>query len=78
MIKKISSLVCAGLLMSCMLMVPVSAATNYTPVAGSSCNFNKYLIMDAGDSVPNATFAFTVAPGQAVSASTSSSSHDTS
>ena len=70
MIKKISSLVCAGLLMSCMLMVPVSAATNYTPVAGSSCNFNKYLIMDAGDSVPNATFAFTVAPGQAVSAST--------
>ena len=72
MIKKISSLVCAGLLMSCMLMVPVSAATSYTPVAGSSCNFNKYLIMDAGDSVPNATFAFTVAPGDAISADTSS------
>lgn len=48
----------------------VRAATNYSPVAGTSCNFNKYLIMDAGDSVPNVTFAFTVAPGQAVSAST--------
>lgn len=48
------------------------AATNYTPVAGTSCNFNKYLIMDAGDTVPNATFSFTVAPGQAISADTSS------
>lgn len=45
------------------------AATTYTPVAGTSCNFNKYLIMDAGDNVPNATFSFTVAPGTAVSAS---------
>ena len=47
------------------------AATTYTPVAGTSCNFNKYLIMDAGDSVPNATFSFTVAPGTARSADTS-------
>ena len=51
---------------------PAFAATNYTPVAGTSCNFNKYLIMDAGDTVPNATFSFTVAPGTARSASTSS------
>jgi len=50
--------------------MPVAAA-NYTPVAGTSCNFNKYLIMDAGDSVPNATFSFTVAPGTARSADTS-------
>lgn len=49
----------------------VSAATVYTPVAGTSCNFNKYLIMDAGDSVPNATFSFTVAPGSAISEDTS-------
>lgn len=47
------------------------AATNYTPVAGTSCPFNKYLIMDAGDTVPNATFSFTVAPGQPISADTS-------
>ena len=49
----------------------VSAATVYTPVAGTSCNFNKYLIMDAGDGVPNVTFAFTVAPGSAISEDTS-------
>ena len=41
-------------------------------VAGTSCNFNKYLIMDAGDNVPNATFSFTIAPGTARSADTSS------
>ena len=50
--------------------VPAMAATAYTPVAGTSCNFNKYLIMDAGDNVPNATFSFTVAPGNARSADT--------
>lgn len=49
----------------------VSAATTYTPVAGTSCNFNKYLIMDTGDNVPNVTFAFTVAPGSAISEDTS-------
>ena len=44
------------------------AAAEYTPAAGGSTSFNKYLIMDTGDSVPNATFKFTVAPGTAVSA----------
>ena len=53
-------------------IVPAFAATNYTAVAGTSCSFNKYLIMDAGDTVPNATFSFTVAPGTAVSPDTSS------
>ena len=45
-------------------------ATTYTPVAGTSANFNKYLIMDAGDTVPNATFSFTIAPGAAISTAT--------
>ena len=54
-----------------MLGAPASAATTYTPVAGTSCNFNKYLIMDAGDTVPNATFSFTIAAGDAISADTS-------
>ena len=53
------------------IAVPAFAVTAYTPIAGTSCNFNKYLIMDAGDSVPNATFSFTVAPGTARSADTS-------
>lgn len=54
-------------------MAPAAVAgTTYTPVAGTSCNFNKYLIMDSGDSVPNATFSFTVAPGTAISLDTAS------
>lgn len=48
--------------------VPAFAA-NYKPVDGKSCTFNKYLIMDAGDNVPNVTFSFTVAPGNARAAS---------
>lgn len=47
------------------------AATAYTPVAGKSCNFNTYFIMDAGDTVPNATFSYSVAAGTARSANTS-------
>lgn len=69
-IRKAVTLAMAGA-MSLGGVVPAFAATTYTPVAGTSCNFNKYLIMDAGDTVPNATFNFTVAPGAAVSASTS-------
>lgn len=59
--------------MTASLMAPMTAmaATAYTPVEGTSCNFNKYFIMDAGDNVPNATFSFTVTPGSAVSADTS-------
>jgi hypothetical protein len=52
------------------LATPVLATTTYTPVAGTSMNFNKYFIMDAGDTVPNATFSFTVAPGTARSTDT--------
>ena len=66
--------VAAGILAAMTAMsngAPAFAATTYTPVAGTSCNFNKYLIMDAGDNVPNATFSFTVAPGAARSADTS-------
>ena len=38
-------------------------------VTGTTCNFNKYLVMDAGDTVPNASFSFTVAPGTGRAAS---------
>ena len=58
---------------SAMVLLGTSAtalADNYE-VAGTSCNFNKYLIMDAGDNVPNTTFSFTIAPGAARSANTS-------
>ena len=69
-VKKFSAMAMAAAMMLS-LGISAGAATTYTPVAGTSCNFNKYLIMDAGDTVPNATFAFTVAPGQPVSADTS-------
>lgn len=69
-LKKLSVALMSALMAVGMMAMPAKAAS-YTPIAGTSCNFNKYLIMDSGDSVPNATFSFTVAPGQAVSASTS-------
>lgn len=69
-IKAKAAAAAAAAVMVASMATPAFAATTYTPIAGTSCNFNKYLIMDAGDTVPNATFSFTVAPGQAVSAST--------
>jgi hypothetical protein len=68
--KLIGSFLAMALVLG-MSFVPIKAATNYTPVAGTSTTFNKNLIMDAGDTVPNATFSFTVAPGSAISADTS-------
>ena len=68
-LKKLIGLFTAGL-MTVMMSVPAVAATTYTPVAGTSCNFNKYLIIGAGDKVPKATFSFTVAPGTAISIDT--------
>jgi len=69
--KKFLSAGLATAMVASISVVPAFAATQYTPVAGTSCNFNKYLIMDKGDNVPNVTFSFTVAPGAAVSADTS-------
>ena len=55
-----------------MLGAPSSADTVYTPVAGTTCSFNKYLIMDKDDVVPNATFSFTAAPGTGIAATAAS------
>lgn len=48
-------------------------AANYTPVSGSSVTnptFQKYMIMRAGDTTPQATFQYTVAAGAARSVNT--------
>lgn len=66
-LKKAGALALSAGILALMAM-PALAATTYTPVEGTSCNFNKYLIMDAGDTVPTATFTFTVAPGNAIAA----------
>ena len=70
---KIASLIAAVLLVA-LMAVPVSAATTYAPIAGTNCTFNKYLIMDEGDTVPNVTFAFTIVPGNGRSLDTSDNS----
>lgn len=48
--------------------IPASAATTYTPVAGTSTTFNKYLVVDSDTNIPNKTFGFTVAQGTAIPA----------
>ncbi len=47
-------------------VIPGKAAS-YTPVAGGTTTFKKYLVMDKGASVPEVTFNFTIEPGQAIS-----------
>ena len=62
----LTTLLAAALLVVAAL--PSAFAFTYTPVAGTSTTFDKYLVMDADANVPNATFAFTVAPGTAIAA----------
>ena len=66
-VKRIIPFIGAMAISASLIAPPFTAfgAYAYTPVAGTSCSFNKNLIMDAGDTVPNATFAFTVSPGTA-------------
>ena len=72
--KKVISRIGAAILTASVMMsmaVPIMAGTNYTPVSGTSCTFNKYLIMDARDTVPNLTFNFQIEPGTAIAANSS-------
>lgn len=55
------------LLLISLLAMPVSAAN--APVAGGTFDFDKYLVMDENANVPNVSFTFSIAPGNAVSAS---------
>ena len=41
--------------------IPASAATTYTPVAGGTTTFSKYLIVDSDTHIPNVTFVFNIA-----------------
>ena len=42
------------------MAAPAMAATAYTPKAGGTTSFKKFLIMAAGDNVPNVTFNFKI------------------
>lgn len=59
---KIASLIAAVLLVA-LMAVPVSAATTYAPIAGTTTNFIKYLIVDSDANIPEAEFSFTVSAG---------------
>ncbi len=72
--RKLTALAATAAMSVMMMSSFASAATTYTAVEGTSTTFNKYLIMDEGDNVPNVTFNFTVAPGSAISADTSDNS----
>lgn len=68
-LKKAFAVISAGGIAAAMILPTASVmAANYTPIAGTTTTFNKYLIMDEGDTVPNATFSFTVAPGAHIAA----------
>lgn len=72
--KNLSKKVGAIALASSMMLasaLPASAAFTYTPVAGTQTTFNKFLVMSAGDNVPNVTFNYTIEAGEAVSTLTS-------
>lgn len=55
-------------LVMCMAGTMSASAAN-TPATGGTTTFNKYLVMDANANVPNVTFDFSIAPGEAVAAS---------
>ena len=65
--RKLTSLAVTTAMSVMMMTSVVSAETTYTPVNGdnTTCVLAKYLIVDEGDTIPNATFNFTVAAGSA-------------
>lgn len=65
--KKLIALITV-MLMVIMTVIPVSAGTTYTPATGGTPEFKKYLVMEENSSVPNGEFSFTIAPGTAVPA----------
>ena len=48
--------------------ISASAENTYTPVNGTNTQFNKYLVVDKDTNIPAISFNFTVAPGAAVAA----------
>ena len=75
-LKKLMSIIISTGMLVMLLTGVVSAGTTYTPVNGdnTTCVFYKYLIVGAGDQIPNATFSFSIAPGTAISTDTSDNS----
>ena len=56
------------LLLISLLALPVSAANTNVAAPGGEFTFKKYLVMDENANVPNVSFSFSIAPGEAVDA----------
>lgn len=65
--KKIFVTAVTTAMVAAMAVPAFAEGTSYTGVNGSSVNIQKYLIMDEQAQVPNKTFSYTIAPGEAVS-----------
>ena len=69
--KKILTLTMVMLLVA-LSAIPAFAAYSYSaPEDNLTFSFNTRLVMDAGDTTPNVTFTYSIAPGSAISADTS-------
>ena len=66
---KIGAMIASATLAVAMMAMPASAGTTYTPVTGDDTfTFNKYLIVNEGSDVPDATFNFSIASVDAINA----------
>ncbi|MBR2523532.1 MAG: hypothetical protein IKE53_03740 [Clostridiales bacterium] len=65
--KKLSAVLVTAV-MAAAVVVPAAAANAYTPVAGTTTTFKKYLVADLDAQIPASVFSFTVAAGTAIPA----------
>lgn len=69
--KKLMAILMATALIMSIAAISASAENTYTPVNGTNTQFNKYLVVDSDTNIPAISFNFTVAPGTAVAATSS-------
>ena len=66
--SKIMAILMVTALIIAVVAIPASAENTYTSVNGTNTQFNKYLVVDSDTNIPAISFNFTVAPGTAVDA----------
>ena len=69
--KKLMAILMATALIMSIAAISASAEDTYNPVNGTNTQFNKYLVVDSDTNIPAISFNFTVAPGEAVAATSS-------
>jgi len=60
-----AALLASAMVFTCAVPAAASGSAAYTPVSGGTVGFEKYLTMDEEANVPNYTFNFTIAAGEA-------------